>query len=123
MDIAIDSNQDNWDIVEALLRWIEPEKPQHLIRSLRKGNIKTSSKLIEKGGAQGQDERGDSALHVACELGLADLVRQICRQEPSLLLKRNKGSKLAKEVLGLSDDIRKVLEEEEMRSKSPQKKQ
>lgn len=53
LDTAIESNQDNWDIVEMLLSVVEPEKPQHLIRSLFKGNIKISSKLIEKGGASG----------------------------------------------------------------------
>jgi len=36
-----------------LLSIVEPEKPQHLIKSLFKGNIKISSKLIEKGGASG----------------------------------------------------------------------
>ncbi|CAK62668.1 unnamed protein product (macronuclear) [Paramecium tetraurelia] len=93
LDIAIQSEQDNWDIVETLLQITSLDKPQHLIKSLHKGNYKTAAKIIEKYGASGQDESGDTALHVASRKGELNIIKQICQKE-YLFQKKNKQNQI-----------------------------
>ncbi|CAD8105375.1 unnamed protein product [Paramecium primaurelia] len=121
LDIAIQSEQDNWDIVETLLQLTQLEKPQHLIKSLRKGNFKTAQKIIEQYGASGQDENGDTALHVASRLGNLQIIKSICQKE-NLYKKKNQQHQTPLDV-ACNQEIRNLLIEEEIQfQKSPNRK-
>ncbi|CAD8118424.1 unnamed protein product [Paramecium sonneborni] len=121
LDIAIQSEQDNWDIVETLLQITSLDKPQHLIKSLQKGNYKTASKIIEKYGASGQDEFGDTALHIASRKGELIIIKQICQRE-CLFQKKNKQNQIPLDV-ALNEKTRELLiQEENQFMKSPNRK-
>ncbi|CAD8119867.1 unnamed protein product [Paramecium sonneborni] len=120
LDIAIQSEQDNWDIVETLLQVTQLEKPQHLIKSLKKGNFKTAYKIIELYGASGQDENGDTALHIASRMGNIQIIKSICQKE-NLFKKKNQQNKTPLDV-ACNQDTKKLIEEEMQSYKSPNKR-
>ncbi|CAD8195065.1 unnamed protein product [Paramecium pentaurelia] len=121
LDIAIQSEQDNWDIVETLLQITSLDKPQHLIKSLLKGNYKTAAKIIEKYGASGQDENGDTALHIASRKGELNIIKQICQKE-YLFQKKNKLNQIPLDV-ACNEKIKELLILEETQfTKSPNRK-
>ncbi|CAK92306.1 unnamed protein product (macronuclear) [Paramecium tetraurelia] len=121
LDIAIQSEQDNWDIVETLLQLTSLEKPQHLIKSLRKGNFKTAQKIIEQYGASGQDENGDTALHVASRLGNLQIIKSICQKE-NLYKKKNQQHQTPLDVAYNQETRNQLIEEEIQFQKSPNRK-
>ncbi|CAD8125078.1 unnamed protein product [Paramecium sonneborni] len=122
LDIAIQSEQDNWDIVETLLQVTQLEKPQHLIKSLNKGNFKTAQKIIEQYGASGQDENGDTALHVASRLGNLQIIKSICQKE-TLFKKKNQQNKTPFDV-ACNQETKILIQQEEglQFHKSPNRK-
>lgn len=77
-------------MVDLLLEKVELKKPQYLIKSLKAKNLKTSQKLIQRGGFKGVDENGDTALHIASKEGQTDIVRELIQLDSSLLYQRNK---------------------------------
>ncbi|CAK64438.1 unnamed protein product (macronuclear) [Paramecium tetraurelia] len=121
LDIAIQSEQDNWDIVETLLQITSLDKPQHLIKSLQKGNYKTASKIIEKYGASGQDENGDTALHVASRKGELNIIKQICQRE-FLFQRKNKQNQTPLDVAANEKIKDLLIMEETLFTKSPNRK-
>ncbi|CAD8124138.1 unnamed protein product [Paramecium sonneborni] len=121
LDIAIQSEQDNWDIVETLLQITTLDKPQHLIKSINKGNYKTASKIIEKYGASGQDEFGDTALHVVSRKGELNIIKQICQKE-FLFQKKNKQNQIPLDVACNNITKELLINEENQQIKSPNRK-
>ncbi|CAD8112352.1 unnamed protein product [Paramecium primaurelia] len=121
LDIAIQSEQDNWDIVETLLQVTQLEKPQHLIKSMRKGNFKTAQKIIEQYGASGQDENGDTALHIASRLGNLQIIKSICQKE-NLYKKKNQLHQTPLDVACNQETRNQLIEEEIQFQKSPNRK-
>ncbi|CAD8098163.1 unnamed protein product [Paramecium primaurelia] len=121
LDIAIQSEQDNWDIVETLLQITSLDKPQHLIKSLKKGNYKTASKIIEKYGVSGSDENGDTVLHVASRKGELNIIKQICQKE-FLFQKKNKQNQIPLDVAGNQKIKDLLIFEQSQFTKSPNRK-
>ncbi|CAD8190001.1 unnamed protein product [Paramecium pentaurelia] len=121
LDIAIQSEQDNWDIVETLLQITSLDKPQHLIKSLKKGNYKTASKIIEKYGVSGSDENGDTVLHVASRKGELNIIKQICQKE-FLFQKKNKQNQIPLDVARNQKIKDLLIFEETQFTKSPNRK-
>lgn len=113
--MALDSKQDNWDIVAAFETVVEVEKPNHLIKTLKKGNLKTAAQLIKMGGAGGVDENGDTILHIASKLGLLELVPMISEKDPTFT-RKNKQNLLPIDV-SANEEMRQLLKMEEFKLK------